>query len=49
MGPDGALSIGVHAWDVKDGHALDTVTTLHIPGIGTDRLKDALEYRVQIR
>ena len=44
-----AAGIEVHAWDVNDAHALDTVTALHIPRICTDRLKDALDYRVRIR
>ncbi len=42
-----AAGIEVHAWDVNDVHALDTVTALHIPRICTDRLKDALDYRVR--
>lgn len=40
-----AAGIEVHAWDVNDPHALDTVTELHIPRICTDRLADALNYR----
>lgn len=39
-----AAGIEIHAWDVNDPHALDTVTELRIPRICTDRLEDALKY-----
>lgn len=40
-----AAGIEIHAWDVNDAHALDTVTERRIPRVCTDHLEDALNYR----
>ena len=40
--------IQIHAWDVNDEQALETVSELGIPKICTDHLQQALQFRQRI-